>query len=288
VTPFSRIPALARFREAVRPALSPAFASAAAFACLLAFAPPARADAPDPLADAWRDTSASRFKDAHLKFQTLTGPRAELGTALTLLMQQPKTASNVNKAAAILETLADGPADADTTVAALYHLGRIEQVHRQTPDPDRARRYFHKLIAAAPADFHAELAVVKLAIIDLYEDVPAAERRARFDALLPVVATLRSPVCRGDLALLLADAALQFGFGDVLALDLLLEAERAGITLELEKADTLVRIAELARENGRPALARDYYQRFLDENKRDNRRKMVMDRLAALPDPARP
>lgn len=253
----------------------------------VALTPPAfaaeAAPALSPLVPAWRDASMTLFKESHDGFDSLSGAEAEFGLALTLLVQQPQTTANVERAKTLLTALATRkPAD-DFAPAARYYLGRIEQVHRQTPAPAAAREHYALLLAEVPGHYYAQLATVKLAILDLYEPVDASTRRARFDALLPVPAALTLPEARRDLALLLADVALQFDYGQPTALDLLLQAERVGISRPLERAEVWIRIAELARLEGRHAVARDYYQRFLATFKRDNRRQMASEHLASLP-----
>jgi tetratricopeptide (TPR) repeat protein len=239
------------------------------------------------LASAWRDASLSLFKSAHADFSTLTGPDAELGRALTLLVLQPKTKDNLDQSAALLRGLAENPEAAHLAPAALYYLARIEQVHRPVADPEAARAYYQRLIEAYPKTLYGELGVVKRAVLDLYEPVSDETRRARFDALLTVAARLEIPATRRDLSLILADTAQAFGYGDAVALPLLLQADQAGITRPSEQATVWIRIAETAVNSGRPDIARDHYQRYLAAFRRDNRRHMVKEKLGAL-EPAAP
>lgn len=242
-----------------------------------------------PLDVAWRSTTLNLFKEAHQTFAAEDGPEATLGEALTLLVIQPKTAANVDKAAALLSALAAGSSDLadERAQTALYYLGRIEQVHRQTPDPAAARRHFDRLITAAPAGFWAQQAVVKRALIDLYDqEISEETRRARFDVLVAQAAALAHDGARRDLSLLLADTALQFGYGQDLALTLLLQADAAGVVRKTEVAHVWVRIGELARILGRAGIARDYYERFLKAYPRDGRVLLIRERLAELLAPA--
>jgi tetratricopeptide (TPR) repeat protein len=246
--------------------------------------PPAAAS---PAAAAWQDASVGLFSDALLAFQKLEGADARYGEALGLLMRQPKTAGNVDRAAEMLSALVAAEPDSETGIAARYHLGRIEQTHRMTPDPVAARRVFQELVAAHPAHPYAQQAVVKLAIIDLYERVPADTRRARFDAFVEQTASLSDPVARRDLRLLLADAAQRFDYPALLALDLLVGADEDGIARRAEQANVWVRIGILAAENKRPEIARAYFEKFLATYIRDSRRLPIEEMLANLP-PATP
>lgn len=251
-----------------------------ALSALAAHAEPAT---PPSITDAWQYLGTGLFPEAKQGFSALSGPEAELGSALQLLGQQPKTSANIELAAERLRALAEREPKDEIAYVALYYLGRIAQVHQSTPSPETARGYYQKLIAAAPDFFLAESAVVKLAILDLYEVVSTTERRNRFESYRKRAAELRHAPARRDLSLLLADVALQFGFGEDIALENLLRADEAGITRTNEQATVMVRIGELARITGQHEIARTYYQRFLDTFRRDNRRTMIEERLAALP-----
>jgi len=260
---------------------------ALAFACaglspLLADTPPAGAS---PITAAWQDASVGLFNDSRLAFEKLEGADARYGQALTLLMRQPKTAGNVDRAAAMLSELIVAHPDSETAISARYHLGRIEQTHRITPNPVAARQIFKTLIAAHPAHPYAEQAVVKLAIIDLYENIPDHTRRERLDAYVTQAATLIDPVARRDLHLLLADTAQRFDYPPSLALALLIRADQDGIASRTEQASLWVRIGFIASETERPDTARQYFEQFLANYPRDNRRLTVEERLASLPAP---
>jgi hypothetical protein len=246
-----------------------------------AFASEPVATETSPLQQAWQDAALSLFHESHRGFAELEGREARFGEAVTLLIQQPKTDRNIRRAFDIFAELSSG-AD-ELAIASRYHLGRIEQSHRATPDPAAAAEHYRKLVADHPGHPLAELALVKLAIIEFYEVVADDVRRARFDAFLAQVDSLRTPEHRRDLHVLLADTALRFGYSPEVALEQLLAADKIGFVRPLMRANNWVRIGNLASETGRAEIARDYYTRFLDTFKRDNRRLMVGERLAALP-----
>lgn len=249
---------------------------------LQADTPPAAAS---PAIAAWQDASVGLFRDSLLAFQSLEGVEARYGQALNLLMRQPKTAGNVDRAAAMLSELAAAEPDSEIGIGARYYLGRIEQTHRITPDPVAARQIFQELIAAHPAHAYAQQAVVKLAIIDLYDRVPAQTRRERFDALAEQAPGLSDPIARRDLYMLLADTVQRFDYAPSIALELLIRADEIGIARLAERANTWIRIGLIASETERPEIARVYFEKFLNNFIRDGRRHTIEERLAALPAP---
>jgi tetratricopeptide (TPR) repeat protein len=255
----------------------------AAVTPLHAETPPAAAS---PLTAAWQKAAVGLFRDSLLDFEKLESPEARFGQALNLLMRQPKTAGNVERAANALGALAAAEPDSELGIGARYYLGRIEQTHRVTPDPAAARRIFSELVADHPAHELAQQAVVKLAILDLYEPLPETTRRARFDAFVEKAATLSYPAARRDLHLLLADTAQRFDYSPSLTLDLLIRADESGIARRAEQAGTWVRIGLIASETGRPDTARHYFEKFLATFIRENRRLTIEERLAALPAPS--
>lgn len=238
---------------------------------------------PAALREAWQASALNLFKDANHRFADLTGREARFGEAVTLLQVQPKTASNINRSASLLEQVrADNPGD-ELGIAALYHLGRLEQVHRMPVNPAAAIAHFNTLIQDHPGHPFTEQAITKLAIIELYAPDNAARRPAVFERFTALADTLVTSDARRDLNLTLGNAALRFGLGDERALERYLIAEQAGIHLTTVRSSTLVTIGELARKLGRHDIAREHYQLFLKDFQRDDRRLMVKEALATLP-----
>jgi hypothetical protein len=151
---------------------------------------PVTLPAADDPALAWRDVSLGLVPAAAPVF-TAASAEARYGEAITLLLRQPKTAGNLDRAVTLLTALAETSPATELGLAARYNLGRIAQVHRPTPDPELARQHYDTLIATAPAHPFAQQAFVKLALLDLYERQSDAARRAhherppRFDPLPP-------------------------------------------------------------------------------------------------------
>ncbi len=260
---------------------------------LVAITPCLRADTPatdsaktdDQIKSAWQSASLGLFNEANRSFAALSGDEARLGEAVTLLLRQPKTDGNVSRSSELLSSLIKESPDSPLAITAHYYLGRIAQTHRTPNDPAAARTIFRELIAAHPGHAYADLATVKLAIIDIYDQVPEDTRRARFDTFAALAPGLKSPTARRDLSILLADSAQRFGYDPVISLDLLLVADQVGIARRNEQGNIWIRIGQLAQDAGRVEVARTYYTKYLATFIRDNRRRMVMERLAALPDP---
>lgn len=244
-------------------------------------ADPAKTEA--SLKSAWQSASLGLFNEANRSFAALPGDEARLGEAITLMLRQPKTDGNVTRATELLSTIIKESPGSPFAITARYYLGRIAQTHRSPNDPETARKIFSELIAAHPGNPYADLATVKLAIIDLYEQVPDGVRRTRFDSFVKLAPGLKSNTARRDLSLLLADASQHFGYGPEITLDLLLAADQVGIARRIEQGNVWIRIGQLAQDTGRVEVARAYYNKYLSIFIRDNRRRMVTERLAALP-----
>jgi hypothetical protein len=161
-------------------------------------------------------------------------------------------------------------------------LGRIEQIHRATPDYEAARLRFKRLYDRLPQNGIAQRAYVNWVLLTLYEATPVTGRLARLDELDAVGDSLTSASARRDMHLTLADAYLRFGGSRERALHHLIEAEAAGVVLPANRANVLVRIGELSESLGHRETAGIYYRKFLQEFIRDNRVYSVQHRLADL------
>lgn len=252
---------------------------------LILLAAPLLATEPAAAPNPWDMTAFGLFKDAHILFseQPDADRESRFGEAVTLINLQPKTESNLDRAAAIFTEIAAASPPDELGVNARYFLARIEQIHRVKPDTSTALALYRELAALDSDHPLAQRAVVQLALLELFEPgQPASEVRARFERLAARGVTLTDPSAIRDFNLVLGDAALRFDLGDTLALDHLLAADRAGIARAITQRDTWLRIAELARRTRRDDVAATYYQRFLENFPRDTRQLMLKERLAEL------
>lgn len=235
----------------------------------------------------WALASLGLFKDAHDAFARDTGGGrfARLGEAATLLNIQPRTTANINRAAAMLERVVEEEGGDAIGITARYLRARISHIHRKAPDPVDAAARYRELAALGPVHSLTQRALVQLALIELFEPgVPVAELRGRHDRLAALGRGLVDASARRDFYLVMGDAALRLGFDDVVAMEHLIEADRAGISRTGTLRDNWLRIAGLAERAGRSDVAVAHYERFLAAALRDTRRLAVEQRLASFRD----
>lgn len=250
------------------------------------------AGAETQLPETWGKASKLLVSEALADFETVPldsdseQREATFGTAMMLLNIQPKTEGNIQRSADLFTEVASSGND-DLSAMAGYYLARIEQVHRYEPDLAKARERFTELIEAHPAHPLAQVAVVRRALIDIYDQSSLEEKRTRLAALEAQAETLSFPPARRDLHFVVADGYAYVLRDNERALANLVAADEVGIARAKSRADVWVRIAELARKTGETELARKYYQLFLTTYQRDDRHYMVAERLENLdPNPA--
>lgn len=243
----------------------------------------AQGQSPGPdLQPHWKEASKLLIREANNGFTDAAkrdsqNRESRFGKAITLLELQPKTRSNVELAADLLDELAaEVPAD-KITIPARYYRARIEQVHRFEPDPAKAQEMFTALYRDHPEHPLAQAGLVKAATIDIY----TSERDPQALALelaeyRTLAATLTFPPAKRDLYLGLAAAEARYFGESERSLNDLLAADRIGIVQSQARASTWVRIAEVARKTGRTDIARRYYEMFLEKFPRDKRHYMVL------------
>jgi len=235
------------------------------------------------IGQAWEKASMLFINEAYDDFMQIrkTGesPReADFGVALMLLNKQPKSDGNLDRAAGIFERIS-GSGDDDLGMLAGYYRARIEQIHRRTQNPAKAVELFTKLIERHPEHPMAQFAVVKRAMIEIYDDSPLESKRQLLAALDETADEMTHPPAKRDLELLLADSYARLFQDDGRTLDHLLAADAIGITRAKPRADVWIRIAELARLLGKKDVAATYYRKFLKEFQRDNRHYTIEERL---------
>src|SRR5262245_29522196 len=111
------------------------------------------AAATNNVTDAWIDVSHQKMDSALAKFESQAQPHSRevsLGIAVTLLNTQPLTAANIDRAAALLETVRSENSDDATGIEATFMLARLEQFHRFAPSPERALELYSQLSASHP------------------------------------------------------------------------------------------------------------------------------------------
>lgn len=245
--------------------------------------------AADPAAEAWSEGSrlfynrAARLLEPGSATGAIDTREARLGRAVMLLGVQPKTAANLAEAEQALGGLVAEREDDDAGLSARYHLARLEQLHRERPDLDRARGHYQRLIEVEPDGYFAHLARLKLAMLALYDtDRPGrfAERLAAAEAWGRAI---DDPVLKCDFHYMMSRA---------LALEPGREAERLEHLLAMEATGQVIRgpmrsvmwieLGEMGRAVGRDDVAVRAYREFVREFPMDMRVSTIRARLAAL------
>ncbi len=255
-------------------------------ACALAHGSLAASDTAS-LETAWNKAAKLLTNEALIEFESIReaggadAREAQFGVALMLLKVQPKTEGNIQRAAELFDQVAAQGAD-NLSALAMYYRARVEQVHRYEPAPDKAAALFTTLIEKYPQHPVAQGAVVKRALISVYDESALEVKRDRLASLEQAAEALTDASARRDLHLVVADSYARLFNDDERALANLLAADRIGITRSKSRAHVWVRIGSLAERTGKLEVAADYYRRFLDKYQRDNRHFTIAQRMKNL------
>lgn len=251
--------------------------------------------AESPSRVAWQQLAGSRYREARESFRLLRKDQpgftreSLIGEAISLLNLQPATTSNREEARRICTEVAAGASDDSWTAQARFFLGRIAEIHSIPADFSSACSHYRWIIDHQPASELGQASIVKFAILQLGEPIPADEINRRYAQLVELEPLLESSSARRDFHLVMADACLHQELGLEPALRHSLAAESAGVQQPMRAATVLLRIAKLSRHLGLTDQSRRYYLRFLNEaGKNDYRAKLVRERLAALTPEAGP
>ncbi len=240
------------------------------------------------VADGWRALDERRLEDARRIFvESVEGgnasARTAFGLALARLNAQPRTPASLEEARRSFERIVREHPDTEEGIRSRYFLARIVQLHAYTPDPAAARTAFLALIDDHPDHVFAQLALAKVAEIELYDaSLSADERLARFAALDARGTALTHWPARRDFHQVMAQSALFFGLPLPLAQRHLLASLEAGFSSPINRANVVFRAAEVAAELGDRALARRLYDEFLQVLPRDARARLARERRDAL------
>jgi hypothetical protein len=247
--------------------------------------------AEESLTAVWRQVAAFFTKEGLWALQALP-PTADAATqrerdfchAVILFDLQPLTETRLDDAERRLQPLAAG--DDEIARAARYLLARSQQIYRQQPDPAAAAELYRSLSAQPGGGSWAELARVKLALLELYA-LPASGPPARLKAAPALLAEAQDTTTRRDLHRLLARAVLFYDLDPAGALTHLEAAEAIGGLQGEPHADQLVQLAELNWELQHRERAIHFHARLAAEYPRDVRAWGLAEKLAGRPGPAR-
>lgn len=203
---------------------------------------------------------------------------AQITQALTLLNRQPKTQGNVEESERLLSPLAKS--SDDTGCRARYLLARIAEIHVDPRDPELAIRRYGELIEANPSHHLAQRAMVKELALRLYQGT--GDPRALLEEAEGWKDRLSDSSALRDYHLVMGRSLLFFGMSRDLARVHFEAAEKIGLTDPVNRANVLITIAELLRSGGQPKLAKSYYEKFLADFSRDQRKRIVTERLQEI------
>jgi hypothetical protein len=238
--------------------------------------------------EGWRQLSLLEAVPAQAAFDAAVATHpddrmARLGEALALLQARSRSTAKVDQASQILDDLRRESPDDDPGIAAAYYLARIEQVHRLVPNRAAAMARYRALLTEHPGHFYAQLAVAKLAILLLYDDVAPDEwnrRTVEIEALLP---QLSNPEALRDTRLALATAFIRLRRDHAHAYPLIAACLEDGSVTRMPHLNALLlQAAESAHQLGRAREEISWYNRFLAEFPQDLRADEIRRRLHAL------
>ena len=283
------------FRDSARTVLSLVIAIAAAGIPLIlqaqdAFASSGAATGQgSSYANAWGNAATFLFNDANEAFH-VPGPAGTereraLGAAITLLNVQPRTTGNLVQTRKEFERLSSGTINDEEAIFAQFFLARLH-AHYECPgaSPAEAKRLYRGLLKNHPGSPVAEYSASALALIELYDDIPSAERTARFASLETLLPGLKTSSGLRDFHLTMGYAYIDFQpeHANAKAMEHLIAADGEGITRWQSESEAWVAIGELAKAEGHTDIATTYYGKFLAKYKRDNRHYSIQKRLESL------
>ncbi len=258
-----------------------------AAACLLAAS--VRGEVPrDDARAGWRNLSILNANEAYRVFSTAADANpadrdARLGEAVSLLNVEPQTDDSIARASGLFESLRSGEKGDEAAVGAAYYLARIAQLHAAAPDRDAVVRDFRDLIARHPRSPYAQLAAPKLAILLLYDDVPAAEWQRRAREVEDLIPTLSTPAARRDTRLVLAGALIRLRGDHARAYPLITQCLAENLVIRPSHLNSLLlQAAESARVLGKNGEAAAYYRKFLSDFPSDMKTDEIRRRLELL------
>lgn len=206
----------------------------------------------------------------------------QLVLGVALLNRQPRTPATVAEAARQFEALVDTNATDDVGRWARYLLARIVQLHRTPASTVEAARQYRELMADGGAHPAAQRALLKLAVLLVYDPEVEPDRAQGFREAEALASRVQDAAAMAELRLMLGRAAVFFRLPPEVCLAHLRAALDAGIATPFLRSATLFAVGEFARESGDRELALSSYRTFLVENPRDQRVKLVREHILLL------
>jgi tetratricopeptide (TPR) repeat protein len=250
-----------------------------------------RPEPTDPIEQAYRTALAMDFQGAAGAFSRKLGgdggsDEARLGLALSLLNEQPKSRSKLDRTRQLLESVESAHPTDELGAAALYFLARIAHTHETPTNPVAAEELYRRVFTRHPTSVYAERAFLFSSILRQYAPQSPAEKRATL-AALDEEATHR---LTGPVPLRLYHLAAGLAWSQLLqddrqALAHGLRVHALGLEGDYEYSNLLVRLGELSRRSGDRAAALKFYREFLARYPADRRTGLVTEWVQYLEKP---
>ncbi len=239
----------------------------------------------------WELLAQYRFKEALLAFEqnSATGVDSKrsiaLGEALSRLVSPSYNEADLPAIVSELEQIWQSNSRDKAGLWAGYYLGRIRQNHANAKaDYDAALTWYERVATAGGDDLMAQTARLKAVGLLLFAPLDAVlTSEERFQQAQDLVANISEPYLQMNALLVLGNGMFYRDAAPDRVLPSLESAWRLGVTDPTARAQILIQIGNLATKVGKPHLAADCYQQFLDEFPREKRNQMVREQLALLP-----
>jgi tetratricopeptide (TPR) repeat protein len=259
------------------------------FGALIAFTPGKSADVAEE-STGWELLSQYRFNEALLAFEqnSVTGDDSNrsigLGEALSRLVSPSYNEADLPIIVSELEQIWQSNSRDKAGLWAGYYLGRISQNHASAnADYDAALTWYERVATAGGDDLLAQMARLKAVGLILFAPLDAAlSTEERFQQSQELVAKISEPHLQMNALLVLANGMLYRDAAPDRVLPSLQSAWRLGVTDPTARAQLLVQMGNLATKVGKPNLAAECYQQFLEEFPTEKRNQMVREQLALL------
>jgi hypothetical protein len=229
------------------------------------------------------DNSRAVLPGAEARLTDGTNREEELAGALALLDRQPRTEQSLRDAERRLAVLWRAGLGDDTGRMAAYLWARYAHVHAIEPDLREAARRYRWMIEGLWPHPVAELAVVKLAMIDLGQRDARRLGAADYAPFERWLAGMQSRELAAELHLVIGRTAARHGSDPERAFQHLAAALRTEqVRHTATRAEVLVMLLHFAEQLGRVSEGVVQARRFLEEFPRDPRAHEVRRRLSEL------